>query len=208
MVTILVLGSNFPLSAVATSTVLQCYQCNIDSTVEILGGTLSEISGGTGVSLLAQPLAMQLLQTFQPGTTISLLLHVFYLDGSPVDLSPQTATFSFYSGQPESTLLTLQDVPVVPQSGAGPGYYLYNFTIPKDWSAGGVSVSALAQSLHDANGNSNSGDSAKALMSLEVVAAQAAFNIASYTVPIIILILLLIALLVAALLMRRPKKKT
>lgn len=201
MVTILVLGSNIPLSAVATCQ----YECNLNATIEISGPPLLEISGGTGVSLVTQPSAIRLLQTFQPGTTITLRLHVFYLDGTPVDLNPLTASFAFYSDQAQSSLLTVKDAPVVPEPGAGPGYYLYNFTIPKDWSTGGVSVVALAQSLHDAGGNSNLDDTAKANMTLEIVAAKAAFNIASYAVPIIILILLLAALLLLA--ARSRKKK-
>lgn len=164
-----------------------------------------EISGGTGASLLTQALAIRLMQNFQPGTTITLLLHVFYLDGSPVTLSPQTASFVFYSQQANSTLVALPNVPVIPQPGAGPGYYLYNFTIPKEWSVGGVSVSASAHSLYDASGNFNIRDSPKTLMTIQVLGA-AAFNISSYAVPIIVLILLLIALLLLALRSRKKKK--
>jgi len=201
MVTILVLGSNIPLPAVAGC----LYQCNIYGELGISGPIDLETSGGTGVSLVTQPSAIRLLQTFEPGTTITLHLHVFYLDGTPVNLTPLTASFAFYSDQAQSTLLTLSDVPVVPEPNAGPGYYLYDFTIPKDWSTGGVSVVALAQSLHDAENNSNAVDTQKAVMSLELVEAKAGFNIGAYIVPIIILILLLIALLLLA--ARSRKKK-
>ena len=198
-VMILVVGSNIPFSAVATSSVLQCYQCNILAEVEILGGT------GGGGSLLIQSLAIRLLQDFQPGTTITLLLHVFYLDGTPVQLSPETASFAFYSGRTQSILLNLENVGVVPVPDR-PGYYTYSFTIPEDWPVGGVLVYVLALSCTDGYSNFNLDDSNKAFMTLSVIAAKAGFNIASYIVPAIILILLFLAVLLLAL--RSRKKKT
>lgn len=197
IVTILVLGSNIPFSAVSTSSVLQCYQCNILAEVEILGPT----GGG---SLLVQPLAIRLLQNFEPGTTITLLLHVFYLDGTPVQLSPETASFAFYSGVTQSLLLTLENAVVVPVPDR-PGYYTYSFTIPIDWPVGGVLVYALAESCRDVVANFNGSDSNKAFMTLQLVAGQAGFNIASYAVPVVILILLLLAVLLLALRSRKKK---
>lgn len=197
IVAICVLVSNIPFSAVATSTVLQGYLGNIDATVEI--------SGATGGSLLIQALAIRLLQYFQPGTPIILLMHVFYLDGTPAQLAPEKATFVFYSEQAQSRLVSLENVTVIPQPGRL-GYYTYNFTIPKDWPAGAVSVYVLAYSLHDIYGGTNSVDSRKTSMTVEVIAGKAAFNIASYTVPLIILILLLIAVLLVLLRSRKKKK--
>lgn len=198
IVMILVVASNIPFSAVATSGVLQCYQCNLLAEVEILGGT----GGG---SLLIQSLAIRFLQNFEPGTAITLLLHVFYLDGTPVQLSPETASFAFFPGRTQSILFTLENAAVVAVPDR-PGYYTYGFTIPKDWPEGGVLVYVLALSCTDGYSNFNLNESNKAFMTLQLIAAPAAFNIVSYIVPAIILILLFLAVLLLAL--RSRKKKT
>lgn len=149
------------------------------------------------------------------GDTVVTTFHVVYPDGTPVTLSPETASFNWTgpSGSKE-----FDNVPVVFNGTAG----FYNYTQPftqdivQATGAGTITIAAVVCSCQDALGNRGptglissiqtlitSDDSQIAPPTPTPTPAQMLTN---YLVPIAILILLVLAFLLL-LLRRRGKKK-
>jgi len=154
------------------------------------------------------------LHTVVVGDTVITTFHVVYPDGTPVTLSPETASFSWVSSLGQKIF---ENVPVVPTGVPGSGYYNYTETVTNDFPTGEVTISVLFCCLSDGLGNYGSTDDVSSITTLTTT-DDSIVNIgppgpptlpellATYAIPIVIAALLIIALLL--LIARSRKKKT
>jgi hypothetical protein len=148
------------------------------------------------------------------GTTVVTTFHVVYPDGTPVTLSPETASFSWTSSSGQKVI---ENVVVVPVAGK-PGWYTYTQTVDSSFPTGTVTISVLYCCLSDALGNYGPTDDTSSDTTL-TVEDNSKVNVgpptpkpltmqellATYAIPIVIAILVIIALLLLAARARRKK---
>ena len=153
------------------------------------------------------------------GDTIVTTFHVVYPDGTPVTLSPQTASFN-WTGPAGS--IQFSNVPVI--YNGTPGFYNYTQVFSQDivqsTGSGTITIAVAFCSCQDAQGNRGpTGNTSSIQTIIPYDLSQIVFQTTTTTttqvtpppqfpiliIPIIIIILLVLALLMF--LLRRRKKK-
>lgn len=199
MLAVLVFAFNLPFSTFARSTAgpnqyLEANITAIDLTVTDLGGGLS----------IGTPSFALIIPSATPGSKLLIKFSAVYIDGlSPVNLSPQTASFGISTGT--SRVDTLTNAPVA--STGTPGVYTYNYTVPVNFPTGTLTLSILTGSLHDIQNHYGPPTDVTTDLSRVEIGAPPSF-LSQYGVPIAIGVLLLIALLLLLARGRKRKKKT
>jgi hypothetical protein len=84
------------------------------------------------------------------GTTVVTTVGVFYVDETPVALSPQTISFRWVSAAGEKLI---ENAPVVPIAGSK-SLHKYEQKVGEDFPTGKVTISVVACSCSDGQGNS------------------------------------------------------
>jgi hypothetical protein len=147
------------------------------------------------------------------GTTVVTTVGVFYVSETPVALSPQTISFRWVSAAGEKLI---ENAPVVPTGQSG--VYTYEQKVGEDFPTGKVTISVVACSCSDGQGNSGpigdtSSDSTledgdNSVVEIGATMQQPATQdlLAAYGIPIVIAIVVIAALLL--LVLRSRKKKT
>ena len=148
-------------------------------------------------------------RSVEVGTTVVTKFHVVYPDGTPVTLSPETASFSWVSSSGKKVV---ENVPVAPTG--EPGWYTYTQTVDSSFPTGTVIISVLYCCLSDVQGNFGDTNDTNSDNTL-TIEDYSKVNIgpptpttiqqllSTYSIPIVIAILVIIALLLF--LLRRKK---
>ncbi len=149
-------------------------------------------------------------RSVEAGTTVVTKFHVTYPDGTPVTLSPETASFSWISSSGKKII---ENVPVAPTG--EPGWYTYTQTTDSSFPTGATTISVVYCCCSDSLGNygpteSTSSDTTLAPEDVSKVNIGPTTPtlqglLSTYGIPIVIAALVIIALLLFD--TRRRRKK-